>query len=71
MTKLINGFIHVVSYYLISNLIAFEFVNFNTIIIHVMLGLTNIVKYIYNDMIRIRDTNTNCHLYSCSTPFTT
>ena len=38
----------VVSYYPITNRIMFKFVNFNMIIIHVVFGLTNTVKYIHS-----------------------
>ena len=40
------------SCYSITNSVMFEFVNFNMIIIRVMFGLTNIIKYIYIDMTR-------------------
>ena len=51
----------VVSCYLITNWIVFEIVNFDTIIIRVVFGLTNTIEYIYVDMTRTRHVDTNCH----------
>ena len=48
MTKLINGLY--LLYYIIPNWVVFELVNFNMIIIHVMFGLTNTMKYMHIDM---------------------
>ena len=42
----------VMSCYLITNWVVFEFVNFGTIIIFVVFGLANIVEYMYVDMTR-------------------
>ena len=39
-----------VSCYLITNWVIFKFINFDTIIIRVIFGLTNTEKYLYIDM---------------------
>ena len=44
--------IRVVSCYLFINRIVFEFVNFDTIIIHVIFRLVNIIVYLYIDTTR-------------------
>ena len=52
---------HVVSCYPITIWVVFEFINFDTIIAHVVFGLTNIIEYMYVDMTRTRHADTNYH----------
>ena len=50
----------VVSCYPIANWVMIEFINFDTIIIRVMFGLTNTVEYLYIDT-QTRQADMNCH----------
>ena len=45
--KIDKRVIRVVSYYSITNRIIFEFINFDTIILHIIFKLSNTMKYIY------------------------
>ena len=49
------------SCYPITNWVVFEFVNFDTVIIRVVFGLTSIVEYLSIDMTRTGHEDTNCH----------
>ena len=54
--------LRIVLCYQITNHVVFEFVNFDKIVISVVFGLTNIVKYLYDDTTQTRHADMNCHL---------